>query len=359
MLLALWGAALYADVSNQVVVVRSNIPDSVVETYNHIAIWLANSGNKELSEKIRSDASERFGSGTLVQAPGGSILILTNYHVVAQSKTVSIEFAGRNGSGEKFTDCSVIAANIDRDLALIELPNETSEIAEPLEFSEEIPHDGDEVWSAGFPGLISSPSWQFAKGTVTNESAFVEELRVPELNYVIQHSALIDPGSSGGPLLVKRDDDEYRIVGVNTWRILGRSNTYFAIPAADASAYVKEFGDVESLKDVSLLENELIAASDQFLSLFTSSQNQDILELKKMISDELVSLIGWDSYLAYRERLDDEKRNELDAEFVTRNAYDAMREAVAARLDYRAGDSGGSFLRIETPINTDSTTVIL
>lgn len=62
--------------------------------------------------------------------------------------------------------------------------------------------DGTEVWSAGFPGLGGKPMWQLGKGTITNASAKIKELIAPNISTIIQHSAEVDAGNSGGPLLL-------------------------------------------------------------------------------------------------------------------------------------------------------------
>ena len=350
-----WG--VYADIADQVVLVRTEYPDSVVENYERIAGWLENSGNERLSEIFRGIASGAFGSGSVIRTPGGRFLVLTNYHVTAQSDTVTLEYAGRSGSGAKFENCRVIASDIERDLALVEIPDQARELSEPLAFDTDLKRDGTEVWSAGYPGLVSSPSWQLATGTVTNQEAVVPELRVPELEYVIQHSAIIGPGSSGGPLLVRLSDNDYRIVGVNTWRYGGRDNTYFAIPAAEAAAYIAEYGDIEALPEDAELEAKLKESADRFVSEFTRPGTPNTRRMKNLVSDELVSRIGWRSYLDYRKDLEDEERDKLDSDFIGRDAYDAMKEAVAYRIGGLAGEEGGEILLIRTPIDPELTQV--
>lgn len=348
--ISVWG--VYADIADQVVLVRTEYPDSVVENYERIADWLENSGSRGLAERFRGQALGGFGSGSVIRTPGGRILVLTNYHVAAQSGTVTLEYAGRSGSGAKFENCRVIAADIERDIALVEVPEQARELAAPLRFDETPQRDGAEVWSAGYPGLISSPSWQPATGTVTNQEAVIPELRVPELDYVIQHSAIIGPGSSGGPLLLRVGDDDYRIVGVNTWRFGGRDNTYFAIPAAEAAAYIAEYGDMAVVPEAAELEERLRDSADRFIAEFTSGGKLDTRRIKNLVSD-----IGWSSYLDYRKGLESDEREQLDADFVSRDSYDAMKEAAADRIGALAGEEGGEVVRIRTPVDPELTEV--
>ena len=345
--------SVHAEIADQVVLVRTEFPDSVTENYERIANWLENSGSASLAERFRGYARGGFGSGSVIRTPAGRVLVLTNYHVVAQSSTVTLEFAGRSGSGAAFANCRVIAADIERDLALIEVPSQAERLAQPLAFNEALQQDGTEVWSAGYPELVSSPSWQLATGTVTNQEAVVAELRVPELDYVIQHSAPIGPGSSGGPLLNRIDADTYEIVGVNTWRFGGRDNTYFSIPAYAAVAFIAEYGDVDAIPDTSELEARLRDASQRFMDEFVQRGTLDLRRMKNLISDELVSRIGWNSYLDYRKNLEPDERDQLDADFVSRDSYDAMKEAVAARIGDLVGEAGGAMVRVRTPIDPE------
>ena len=94
-----------------------------------------------------------------------------------------------------------------------------------------MPADGEEVWTAGYPGLFGNPSWQLAKGVVSNRRLTVEAMGPPEYAVFTQHSAPIDPGNSGGPLLTgdPRNPESLRVVGVNTWMVQGRQNANFAV----------------------------------------------------------------------------------------------------------------------------------
>ena len=81
------------------------------------------------------------------------------------------------------------------------------------------------VIATGFPGIIGKPSYQTTRGYVSNESFLLDDGTRP-LVYV-QHTAPIDPGSSGGPLT----DEAGRVLGVNTLKITGREAVGLAVPA--------------------------------------------------------------------------------------------------------------------------------
>jgi serine protease Do len=97
-----------------------------------------------------------------------------------------------------------------------------------------------EVWSAGFPGLAGNPSWQLGKGIVSNQSVKDSLITNDKLSFVIQHTAQIDAGSSGGALLVASPDEKsgYSLIGINTWKARGRENVNFAIPISAIKTFL-------------------------------------------------------------------------------------------------------------------------
>jgi serine protease Do len=73
--------------------------------------------------------------------------------------------------------------------------------------------------------MVGRPSYQTTKGYVSNESFKLDDGARP-LMYV-QHTAPIDPGSSGGPLT----DEAGRVLGVNTLKVTGREGVGLAVPS--------------------------------------------------------------------------------------------------------------------------------
>lgn len=124
-----------------------------------------------------------------------------------------------------------------------------------LSFASTSVSDGQEVFTAGYPGLGDKPAWQLGKGIVSNSAFFDEDLTKNDSLSLIQHTAQIDAGSSGVPLLVRNNDQEnsYRVVGLNTWKAVARENANFAIPAAEIERFCNTFmsapkPDIKSLK---------------------------------------------------------------------------------------------------------------
>ena len=160
--------------------------------------------------------SESVGSGVVTAADG---VIVTNYHVVANSDEIDVTLAdGRTFTGE------LVGADAATDLAVLriaahDLPAATWGDSDTLDV-------GEMVWAIGNPfgldrtitrGIVSAKG---RRGVV--ESPYQEFL---------QTDAAINPGNSGGPLV----DVHGRVMGITT-AIVGRDFTGigFAIPSNTA-----------------------------------------------------------------------------------------------------------------------------
>lgn len=190
---------------------------------------------------LRSGVS---GSGVVLQQ-GDSLLVLTNRHVVGFAPTVRV----KQIEGDKkqvWRHCPVLAVSSLTDLALILLPD--SAMLSPMQLSEQVLKDADEIYAAGYPGLAGSPSWQVTKGIVSNSELYHEDL-LGKHQAAIQHTASIDPGSSGGPLLQKTDDETYRVVGLNTWKAGNREGVGIAIPTKSIRQFLQGDAGEETMTD--------------------------------------------------------------------------------------------------------------
>jgi serine protease Do len=131
----------------------------------------------------------KSGTGFAVSDDG---LVLTNEHVIEGCHVVTAE--GR-GTGV------VRAADRDNDLALVKFDFSSS----PFTFRSTPAKVGEDVFAAGYPygGRLG---WNFTKGSV---SALTSDSRV------VQHTAPVQPGNSGGPLI----DESGLVVGVVVARL--------------------------------------------------------------------------------------------------------------------------------------------
>jgi len=155
------------------------------------------------------------GSGVIASADGR---ILTNHHVVERAEKVTVSVPGQR---RKYP-ARVIGTDVQTDVALLRV--EPEKPLTPARFADRGSlRVGQWVLAVGNPyGLDGTVSF----GIV---SAIGRNLEIPgTLNDFIQTDAMIDRGSSGGPLV----DLEGRVVGINS-RGQGRG-IGFTIPIATA-----------------------------------------------------------------------------------------------------------------------------
>lgn len=151
------------------------------------------------------------GSGVVV-GPAGAIV--TNLHVIAGATKAAVALA----DGESFEVESVLALDREHDLALLRIKGSDLRVI-PLGDSDSLVV-GERVMAIGSPsGLELSLS-----------DGIVSAVRDLGDGYkVVQTTAAISPGSSGGGLFNTRGE----LVGITTFKLRDAENLNFAIPAND------------------------------------------------------------------------------------------------------------------------------
>jgi serine protease Do len=149
--------------------------------------------------RVNDRKTEVTGSGLIASADG---LVLTNYHVVERADKVEVSVQGR----KQPYPAEVLGNDKQTDLAVLRIHPEAPLPAAHFGKIEEV-RVGQWVLAIGNPyGLDGTVSL----GIV---SAKGRNLEIPELlNDFIQTDAMIDRGSSGGPLV----DLEGRVIGINS-----------------------------------------------------------------------------------------------------------------------------------------------
>jgi len=150
------------------------------------------------------------GTGFIINSDG---IVVTNDHVVRDAKAVVV-VTGSGNRIEKHAAKSVWSS-AESDLAILE----AADLNRPgLELADYKPQKGCDVTVLGFPGMVD----KIAQGTALAESSLTEGVVGRMMNApwplksvvipIIQHSATIHEGNSGGPLL----DACGGVLGVNT-----------------------------------------------------------------------------------------------------------------------------------------------
>jgi serine protease Do len=201
-------------------------------------------GNKDAARSIDNYLKGGSGTGFIYVAENGSNYIITNHHVITQSYDISVTFEKLDGTKIKYEGLEIVAADEDMDIALLSFPKGGKPFTGGLAFLDRPVNEGEDVYSAGFPGLGSTPLWQFGRGMVSNARVEFPEYDDDEKSRImgpyIQHTAQIDPGNSGGPLLIPVEGVPagYAVAGINTLSARFRQAANFSIPVYRVNAFL-------------------------------------------------------------------------------------------------------------------------
>jgi len=149
----------------------------------------------------------------------GIIVVLTNYHVVDGTTSISVTFSNGNGYAAEVNGTDPYA---DLAVLLVDSPEDEFKALEIA--SSSTLRVGDPVIAMGNPyGLVGSMTTGVVSAlgrTITGESGFA-------IANVIQTSTPINPGNSGGPLLNYHGE----VVGITTAIVADSQGLGFAIPS--------------------------------------------------------------------------------------------------------------------------------
>ena len=157
---------------------------------------------------VMDDGGNLLGVGSAVVI--GSNEVITNCHVAKIGPNIELNF--RN---EK-TTATIVTADEVYDLCLLRANGLSAPAVATADLNEV--HTGQNVYAIGSPQGLE----------LTISEGIISSLRlVPDAGTVIQTSAAISPGSSGGGLF----DSAGRLIGITTFQSKSGQNLNFAVPA--------------------------------------------------------------------------------------------------------------------------------
>lgn len=206
--------------------VQEKVKDAVVQIFSHVA------ATNLLQPYAPPSHGAGCGSGFFISDQGH---VVTNAHVVDQA-TVWLQVPSL---GKRIIDVKIIGVSPDRDLALLQISQEGLDLIRkelgsvpylPLGDSDLV-HRSDDVLALGYP--LGQQSLKSTTGVISGR----------EQN-MIQISAPINPGSSGGALLNTRGE----VIGINTSGIVEAQNVGYAIPVNDLRIILPDLHKVKLLR---------------------------------------------------------------------------------------------------------------
>ncbi|MDE7360062.1 MAG: trypsin-like peptidase domain-containing protein [Lachnospiraceae bacterium] len=216
--------------------VVKNVMPSIVAVNNHYTetmSWFGQSMNSE------ADSS---GSGIIVGLNDSELLIVSNYHVVADTDKLTVQF-NEGSEAEAF----IKGQDSKMDLAVIAVP--VTELSDATLEAIEVATLGDsDALEVGEPAIAIGNSLGYGQSVTTGViSALDRSISLSASNgyggdivegTFIQTDAAINPGNSGGALLNIKGE----VIGINSNKIGGSAveGMGYAIPISSASPIIAE-----------------------------------------------------------------------------------------------------------------------
>ena len=172
------------------------------------------------------------GSGFIIDPEG---IAVTNNHVVTGAASLNVFVAG----GDDPVNARVLGVSECSDLAVIDLDGSDYPY---LEWYEDEPSTRLDVFAAGFP--LGAPEFTLTDGIINVPDRDIETVWASVEN-VIEHSARIRPGNSGGPLVT----EEAQVVGVN-YAGSDLTDQNLAINVNEAERLVEQLRDEEDVTSI-------------------------------------------------------------------------------------------------------------
>lgn len=148
--------------------------------------------------------------------------IVTNYHVVEDAKSISIQ--GINGNFTNKYSATIVASDKFNDLALLRVNGVTINSANiPYSVKTSTSDVGEDVFVLGYPLTATmGDEVKLTTGVISSKTGFQGDVSQYQI------SAPVQPGNSGGPLF----DGKGNVIGIISAKHRGAENVGYAIKAS-------------------------------------------------------------------------------------------------------------------------------
>jgi len=315
------------DLRKMTTLIKVAPPRALKETFENIAARAQDPG---LSRFFRAFAGGGSGSGfVMVRSQNGrdEEFVVTNRHVVQIDEDADIAFA----TGMGYENCEIVYTDPNHDLAVLAFPEGQRPVAFGLRPAAAPAKDRQTVVATGFPEMGGKPSYQTTEGKVSNAEFVFEEEEGVKTTF-IQHTAPIDPGSSGGPLTTEGGE----LLGVNTMFLRNKHSAFFAVPAKDVEAAVRAAFEIKVKRVNAAWRKQKLVEACKVLVGELESEDPKISVIDDLISNHLVAEKGFESFKLVAS-------NRAFLERFVEDPMDGMRKALLLRILFRikSNDMGG------------------
>ena len=195
--------------------------------------------------QTQSSESEGVGSGIIIGKKDGKILIVTNNHVVADAKSLSVGFVdGKSASA------TIRGTDSDADLAVVEVDTKNMKSSTLKKIAVITLGDSSKLQTGERAIAIGNALGYGQSVTGGYISALNRQVQLTDKTMtLIQTDAAINPGNSGGALLNANGE----VIGINSAKINSSAveGMGFAIPISDASDVIQNLMNKETRSKVS------------------------------------------------------------------------------------------------------------
>jgi hypothetical protein len=200
---------------------------TALKTFGQTTTEIAKTGIKSTVSIVALDKISQplgYGSGFIIDDE----LIVTNVHVIEGSSSAYVLL---NGEEKKYTVSGYVSIDKANDLVILKI---SGLYGTKLSLGSETPPEiGEKIFAVGNPKGFNGT---FSEGIVSG-------IRNLQSNQVLQITAPISPGSSGGPVL----NSSGQVVGIAFASFTGGQNLNFAIPVKELLNLKSKIGNIISI----------------------------------------------------------------------------------------------------------------
>lgn len=234
------------DKSNHNTSIRNEtIENQEIHSKNVVQEVLSKTVAISMLDKNRQTLS--FGSGFIIDKG----VIVTNLHVIEDASFGFVEF-----EGNKYDIEGYISVDQENDLVLLKVPIEK----EGIKIHEGNIYSGEKVFVAGNP--IGLPQ-TISDGIISNPERKLSNKKL------IQITAPISPGSSGGPVTNQNGE----LIGVACGTLIEGQNLNFAIPVEYLKVLINNAGEITQLN---------ISKAKKTLSTYDDNKYANWIKIRKI-----------------------------------------------------------------------------